>query len=61
MPAPKDTEDLLSKVNVLEKEEGAKLVEFVNELSAKIDVLQAEVHFNSLKYHFLFGYVSSIC
>ena len=42
-PVPKDNENLLSKIDQLEKEENAKLVEFLKNISKEIEALNAEV------------------
>jgi len=42
---PKDGEDLLGKLAQLEKEEDAQLVQYMNEVEAKINALLVEVCF----------------
>ena len=46
--APKDTENLMTKIDALEKTEGDKLVAFVKAINADIEALKLEV-----KYLFL--------
>ncbi len=43
VPVPKDTQNVLSKLDALEKSEGDKLVEFVKRISAEIEALKLEV------------------
>jgi hypothetical protein len=51
-PAPKDTENLLSKVDQQEKEENARLVEYLKGVAKLIEGLKAEVTF-LISYNFL--------
>ena len=43
--APKDTENLMTKIDALEKTEGDKLVAFVKAINADIEALKLEVKF----------------
>lgn len=52
--APKDTENLLSKIDALEKTEGDKLVSFVKAINADIEALKLEVTHSILIIFYLF-------
>ena len=43
MPVPKDNENLLAKIDQLEKEENAKFVEFMKSVAKDVEALKAEV------------------
>lgn len=43
-PYPKDTENLLSKIDQSEKEEEVRLTEFLKQVSQAIEALKAEVN-----------------
>jgi hypothetical protein len=43
VPFPKDGENLISKIDQVEKEEDTRLAEFIKEIAKSIEVLKAEV------------------
>lgn len=52
-PVPKDTEDLLTKLDQLEKEESTQLLQFLKEVEQKIQALNAEVSFTTKTNSFI--------